>query len=430
MRVFWSWQRDVFPKSCRHFIRAALQQALEVVASDLSIDDANRPELDHDTRGEAGMVDIADVILSKIASSAAFVADLTPIGVSETGKALPNPNVCIELGWAMQKPGIARVIGVLNSASGFKPEHLPFDINHRRVISYTLKDDDTAETRTTVKKQLVSQLTGALKANLSAHLDEVAAATTIAGVEARKGTPSIWASATDPLRFRDDYTGGAFRFIPFPDTPRGYVRIIPSGWKDGPPSIHDIESLSHDAAVWAPSTGGSSGDFGASPEGYVRFWHTGFTEERHPITTNVARYFAETGEFWVVHGTAISDPPNAFLYRDALVRCWYHTMRRSFVVFDQFGASRVRKVEVGVTGLTDVRIHVGFVPRMNAVALIGTCQHSRQNFDWSEAARLEFLAAANNRVLNLFGQPRETQIELCNLIGITPPSAPTLQTPS
>ncbi len=98
MKVFWSWQNDLSPKCCRHFIRDALFEAVKAAGQELGFEDAERPELDHDTRDTPGMAEITATILDKISRSAAFVADLTPIGRAPGGKALPNPNVLIELG--------------------------------------------------------------------------------------------------------------------------------------------------------------------------------------------------------------------------------------------------------------------------------------------------------------------------------------------
>ena len=136
MKVFWSWQNDIDPKSCRHFVRDALAEAVKEVGDEMGLDDAERPELDHDTKDEPGMVDIAATILNKASECAVFVADLTPIGRTDDGKALPNPNVLIELGWALNKPGFRRIIPIVNTANGFSPEDLPFDIRHKRVICY------------------------------------------------------------------------------------------------------------------------------------------------------------------------------------------------------------------------------------------------------------------------------------------------------
>src|SRR5450759_4670552 len=95
-KIFWSWQSDYSERTCRHFIRNALVEAIAQVVAESSLEDAERPEIDHDTKGERGMADIAVTILKKIASAAVFVADLTPIARSPKDKWLPNPNVMIE----------------------------------------------------------------------------------------------------------------------------------------------------------------------------------------------------------------------------------------------------------------------------------------------------------------------------------------------
>lgn len=101
MKVFWSWQSDTLAKNNHFFVRDALTLALQQVANDLDLTEAERPEIDHDTKGEPGLVSIVDTIFEKINQSAVFVGDLTFIGTTEKGKLLPNPNVMIELGHAM-----------------------------------------------------------------------------------------------------------------------------------------------------------------------------------------------------------------------------------------------------------------------------------------------------------------------------------------
>ena len=137
----------------RYFIREALVDAISQVADEIGVDDADRPEIDHDTKGERGMADIAVTILNKIADAAVFVADLTPIVQSPDGKWLPNPNVMIELGWAMHRPGWERVIGILNMASGTKVEDLPFDIRQRRVVTFVLAENADKKSHAAVRSE-------------------------------------------------------------------------------------------------------------------------------------------------------------------------------------------------------------------------------------------------------------------------------------
>ena len=98
------------------------------------------------------MVEITKTILDKVARSAVFVADLTPIGKTDDGKALPNPNVLIELGWALNELGHKPIIAVMNTSAGWTPDDLPFDIRHRRAMTYDLPETADTPTIKAVKK--------------------------------------------------------------------------------------------------------------------------------------------------------------------------------------------------------------------------------------------------------------------------------------
>ncbi|WP_306607239.1 hypothetical protein [Azonexus sp.] len=173
--VFWSWQSDLQTAVTKDFIKTALKQALKKVATELQLESADRIELDHDTKGEAGLVEIVTTIFNKIDECEVFVADITPVATisSTTGeKKIPNPNVMIELGYALRELGHQRVITVANLAFGGRPEELPFDLRHRRgAITYSLasnEDPSLEKERTT----LVNQLAAALKLNLEAPRED------------------------------------------------------------------------------------------------------------------------------------------------------------------------------------------------------------------------------------------------------------------
>jgi hypothetical protein len=173
--VFWSWQSDLPPDVTKDFIKGALSQALKRAASELELESADRIELDHDTKGEAGMVEIVATIFNKIDDCEVFVADITPVASIQSktrDKKIPNPNVLIELGYAMREVGHKRVIAVSNLAFGGEHEELPFDLRHRRgAITYTLastNDPSLAKTR----NRLIDELTVALKINLAAPRED------------------------------------------------------------------------------------------------------------------------------------------------------------------------------------------------------------------------------------------------------------------
>ncbi len=416
MKVFWSWQNDVAPSRCRHFIREALAEAVQAVGRELGLEDAERPELDHDTRNEPGMVDIAATILRKISESAVFVADVTPLTRYTNGKALPNPNVLIELGWALQKPGWERIIAVLNTADGWSVNDLPFDIRHRRIVLYELGEGIDRLTRAQVKTRLVTALTEALRINLAQHLAEVSTTREIKGVASKEGERSIWASATDHLSHHDSFGRDHLTTVALPPGPRGYFRAVPAAWSKGPPSVSDLHSLSEALRIWPPTEGGTAGNFGVSDEGYIFYWITGRDAQGNAQSSNVAYFLDTTGEIWILHGTAIETTGNQRVLRVAsLVANWSRCLRRSMLFFDAFDANPVRKVEVGLTGIKGVRWLSSFStqsPPARKAELV--C--NRQHRDWSAKAQLEFLTDAYSRVLDLFGFPKANASELRGLL--------------
>lgn len=193
--VFWSWQSDLSAAITKDFIKAALAQALEKVAEELQLETADRLELDHDTKGEPGLVEIVSTIFKKIDDCEIFVADITPIAEAGTSmkKKIPNPNVMLELGYAMREVGPQRVITVANLAFGGNPEEMPFDLRHRRgAITYNLESaTDPAIER--IRKNLVKQLVVALTTNLAAPREDqlIRNPMPVLSIETAEETPNV-----------------------------------------------------------------------------------------------------------------------------------------------------------------------------------------------------------------------------------------------
>ena len=76
--------------------------------------------------------------------------------------ASPNPNVLIELGYALKTLGWDRILPVCNDYYG-PNNQLPFDIPERRVISYTLSEDPTPEELKAAKEKLTAIFKGRIK---------------------------------------------------------------------------------------------------------------------------------------------------------------------------------------------------------------------------------------------------------------------------
>ena len=163
MKVFWSWQSDTHAESGRHFVRAALAAAIDRLADQPDLEDAERAEVDSDTSNVSGHPHIGETVLRKIRECSVFVADLTPVGKTAGGKKLPNPNVMIELGYAFAQVGLEQVVLVMNQAEGARLSALPFDLRFWRApISYSLKRDATEEERAEVLEGLVEDVAAAL----------------------------------------------------------------------------------------------------------------------------------------------------------------------------------------------------------------------------------------------------------------------------
>lgn len=113
--IFYSWQSDSKDKS-RNIIDKALKQAVDALKKKYGV----QVRIDHSTLGTAGMPSIDQTILRKIDACDIFICDLTPVveynKIEGNGKQLtkqvPNPNVLIELGYAMSAIGVDYIIPV------------------------------------------------------------------------------------------------------------------------------------------------------------------------------------------------------------------------------------------------------------------------------------------------------------------------------
>lgn len=157
-KVFYSWQSDRPNATNRSFILKALQAACAELSEDSTIDE--RPEVDHDTQNVPGSPDIVQTIFGKIDTAQVFVADVSLVTESDQTRPCPNPNVLIELGYAIKTLGESGIILVMNTAFG-GPELLPFDLRTKRVTTYSAVPDDTE--RAPERKKLQGAFQAGLK---------------------------------------------------------------------------------------------------------------------------------------------------------------------------------------------------------------------------------------------------------------------------
>lgn len=124
--IFVSWQSDI-PQVREMLIRCINDQVKKQSTKyDVKV------SVDQATRDLPGSPKIEDSIFEKIRNSDIFIADITPIATFAK-KRLPNPNVSIELGFAIKTLGWKRIILVAYNDSSWDTTNLPFDINHHRI---------------------------------------------------------------------------------------------------------------------------------------------------------------------------------------------------------------------------------------------------------------------------------------------------------
>jgi hypothetical protein len=131
IRIFFSWQSDLPKETTTNAIRASLILAANEVESkkvDLKI------VLEEATSNMPGSPDIPATIFEKISLTDIFIADITTINSTSLDKRkTANPNVLIELGFALSQLGSERVLLLFNDFHGNFPDDVSFDIDRKRI---------------------------------------------------------------------------------------------------------------------------------------------------------------------------------------------------------------------------------------------------------------------------------------------------------
>lgn len=157
--IFYSWQSDIRAAANRSLIQGAIEKAVEGIRGPAGETIIN-PVIDRDTAGVPGSPDISSTILEKIDSSSVLVADVSLVDQGGTGnRRFPNPNVLIEVGYAIKSLGFSRILLVQNVFNG-SIENLPFDLRGKRVMTYSSdpSDNSRAEQRDILARQLKNGL--------------------------------------------------------------------------------------------------------------------------------------------------------------------------------------------------------------------------------------------------------------------------------
>lgn len=174
--VFYSWQSDLNKKTNHFFINSALKDALKKVGKKAKNEFELDIRLDSDTKNLPGAPEISKEILDKIEICDIFIADVSiAIPKTKSSRPSPNPNVLIELGYAICKIGWDKIILVFNDSSGEFPSDLPFDIRGHRTARYSFKGESDN------KKQEIEKLSGIFVKAISTIIEKTDLISTING---------------------------------------------------------------------------------------------------------------------------------------------------------------------------------------------------------------------------------------------------------
>jgi hypothetical protein len=194
--------------------------------------------LDQDRKGIPGSPDLARLILEKIEQSAVFVADVTSVGITTTQsegaqpKKVINPNVAIELGYALHALGDRAFLMVMNEHYGSRAD-LPFDLLSKAgPIIFRLPPDADRNTVTAASRQLTARLAEALELCIGQQIERVRQQTPFPEAAAA-GNPAVYFAPNDVLANSGYPTAQEWRL------PEGdrivYLRLFPT--HAGQPSV-------------------------------------------------------------------------------------------------------------------------------------------------------------------------------------------------
>ncbi len=136
IRIFFSWQSDLPKETTTNAIREALTLAVNEIEHEL-VD--IKIFVEEATSNVPGSPDIPATIFDKITLSDIVISDITTINSSSTEKSkVANPNVLIELGFALSQVGWERLILLFNEHHGKFPDEVSFDIDRKRIGKFKI----------------------------------------------------------------------------------------------------------------------------------------------------------------------------------------------------------------------------------------------------------------------------------------------------
>lgn len=147
-KVFWSWQADLKKNINKHFIGDCLANAVKQI--NRKRDSGIILVIERDTKNKTGAPNIVSTVFGKINDCQVFVGDVSIVQDGNL-RSFPNPNVLIELGYALKCVAEDDLLLVFNKAYG-EVDKMPFNIMQKRLFPYSLTENATdPERRKTIK---------------------------------------------------------------------------------------------------------------------------------------------------------------------------------------------------------------------------------------------------------------------------------------
>jgi hypothetical protein len=339
---------------------------------------------------------------------------VTPIAKTAAGKLVPNPNVMLELGHAMKAIGTDPIILVANSVYLGAPEGLPFDMRHRRApIMFKLNEDDDKGAFAKARSKLVSDLTDAIKLNLSAVLGQRDAKKQFDLVNSRPDDPSSWLPDPEIVEHRDFFGEAAERRWTVDHRARSYLRVAPAGWRDGIPNRKRVQELKD--YLW-PMGRYTRSDGGPNSLGVV---YVGVRPGCVDAIHTASQWFQQSGELWTFDGgIAGFEPEPAALATHLLIRQWGVSLQRHLKFFALVGAKGPFRVEAGVTGLEGTTWPGSLKSeRVAAVDPKAIQVATARNWDTEQIAA--FVTQAFNKVCDAYDRPHASILQIAPISNLS-----------
>lgn len=420
MKIFWSWQSDRESKLHHYFVRDALKDACRLIAIAPDYAEAVRPEVDYDTKNVAGTPDITTTILDKIAAANVFVADVTPIAVTDPAilqpnttpakraqpKHIQNPNVMSELGYAERALTQSRIILVANAAHYPGPVALPFDWRHRSgAKTFNLPDGVTDAEIKAERKRFAEVLRTCIKPILALQQPNLPLPP-ITWQPASDTSLALWKGADQGLEYQNASLGMPKQRVDLRPAPRIYARVAPTYWQA--PSRVELEQRIGDVGL---NIRGLDGDWGLNSAGALSVWGRVSPSTNQMNVFNVTQWFQDNGELWAVNSRSFSEEAGrvTFSYQvpftglDAF-------LRKAVVATRAMGGGGPVGIRLGVSGIEDTYWPAAFGSGVSQ-ALQDSVVVSDTSEQWTDKERRELLRKFWNSLADAYGQPGAKTVE-------------------